>query len=625
MKSIFILFFISFSTTFLLAQTPCSTEYPVEMENWLKAYKANNPSASYQKSSSTTLYVPIVAHIVGDDNGLGYYRSDHLQASFYNINDQFADVDIFFYLKDVNYINNTSLYEHTGSYNTVMRNTKYPDALNMYFVLDPSGACGYFSGWTDIVAIRNSCGDLDNTTIAHEIGHYMSLPHTFYGWENRDPYNDSPRSTDERVSGSNCSSSGDYFCDTPADFISDRWNCPYNNSKLDYAGDPYQPDGELYMSYANDNCQNYFSNEQIDAMRYYLQNNNRRTGHLGYIPSNFDSLGAPTPTFPANNGNYKPPLNHVELRWEGVEGADYYSVLITQGANPNFFLFDTIVKKDSAIVLRGGLPTNYTLRWKVAAFHEGNTKGTYCDYQTFSVNPAINFEPGSIDISPETCVRNDGGVSVSVNGIGAPFNYVWSNGDTTNVVNGLMAGRYQVTITSSNSETLVVPVDVPYQDIEIQFQTVGQNQNELQANIIGGLSPYTYEWSNNTSEDIVELNEQGNYSVTVTDALGCSVTDSYENLNTSIEKQSIEKSSFVLYPNPVSTNSNVYFTFSTNNEENYNYELIDLSGRKVVSGVKKSVTGLNKEQVNLSNLSEGLYILRVQSKEFVISKKLYVY
>ena len=43
---------------------------------------------------------------------------------------------------------------------------------------------GYYSSQGDYVIVRKEELIKGNNTLSHEIGHFFSLRHTFYGWEN---------------------------------------------------------------------------------------------------------------------------------------------------------------------------------------------------------------------------------------------------------------------------------------------------------------------------------------------------------------------------------------------------------------------------------------------------------
>ena len=87
-------------------------------------------------------------------------------------------------------------------------------------------------GSPDIVNCFGNCLYRNNTTVTHELGHYLAMPHTFYGLEGSGNLSSTCGAT--ATSGekhprsgiySNCASSGDRFCDTYPDYNSDRWNC----------------------------------------------------------------------------------------------------------------------------------------------------------------------------------------------------------------------------------------------------------------------------------------------------------------------------------------------------------------------------------------------------------------
>ncbi len=135
------------------------------------------------------------------------------------------------------------------------------------------------------------------------------------------------------------------------------------------------------------------------------------------------------------------------------------------------------------------------------------------------------------NISNESCNGADGKISVSVNGGQSPYTFNWSNGDISNVADSLTAGTYYVTVSDFNGCSRIDSFIVePYDTMEVVFnienETCTGNDGKITIAVNGGQSPYTYIWSNgdNTSQ-ITDL-QAGVYSVTVTDANGCSVVDS---------------------------------------------------------------------------------------------------
>ncbi|MFK7807503.1 MAG: hypothetical protein AB8F74_06815 [Saprospiraceae bacterium] len=109
-----------------------------------------------------------------------------------------------------------------------------------------------------------------------------------------------------------------------------------------------------------------------------------------------------------------------------------------------------------------------------------------------------------------------------------PFSYLWSTGDSTDFTLAPTVGTYSVTVTDDNNCTQensifvdlnTTPCDTSFSVIINQVDTV--MGKTLTAIPQLGTAPYTYEWSTGevTNEIIVTLG--GNYSVTVTDANGC--------------------------------------------------------------------------------------------------------
>lgn len=121
----------------------------------------------------------------------------------------------------------------------------------------------------------------------------------------------------------------------------------------------------------------------------------------------------------------------------------------------------------------------------------------------------------------------DGSVSVTVNGLNPPYNYLWSNGDTISTINNLVAGPYEISVKDilgcQTNLTLVVPQPSKIRIASIVTNsTCNLSDGAIDIQVSGGTSPYNYVWSNSeTSEDITAVSS-GAYSVNVNDSNSCS-------------------------------------------------------------------------------------------------------
>lgn len=130
-----------------------------------------------------------------------------------------------------------------------------------------------------------------------------------------------------------------------------------------------------------------------------------------------------------------------------------------------------------------------------------------------------------------------GSVDLSVIGGGGNYTYSWSNGQTTQDLNGLQAGTYTVIVTDNFNcaDTAIVFVNEPSQlsayAIASQYTNgynvsgFGTNDGSINLNTTGGTQPYSYSWSNGSSSEDLSGVGGGTYYVTVTDDNGCTVYD----------------------------------------------------------------------------------------------------
>ncbi len=129
---------------------------------------------------------------------------------------------------------------------------------------------------------------------------------------------------------------------------------------------------------------------------------------------------------------------------------------------------------------------------------------------------------------------NDGFASVTPFGGEMPYEYEWSNGETTASIDDLTAGNYAVTVTDANGTIMTATASVgqpPELELSMQGSPIScYNTNDGYAVAIsfGGIGQHTYQWSNGVpSAEITDL-PPGNYHVTITDENGCTETGNYE-------------------------------------------------------------------------------------------------
>ncbi len=148
--------------------------------------------------------------------------------------------------------------------------------------------------------------------------------------------------------------------------------------------------------------------------------------------------------------------------------------------------------------------------------------------------------PGGYNVSCYGAL--DGSVNLAVSGGVAPFMYAWTGASfssSSQNIFGLAAGTYYVTVTDANgctyqdSVTLTQPgpITLAFQNSNyngMNLSCAGANDGSVDLSVSGGSPAYTYSWSSpggftSASEDISFVSG-GVYSITVTDANGCSVT-----------------------------------------------------------------------------------------------------
>ncbi len=189
----------------------------------------------------------------------------------------------------------------------------------------------------------------------------------------------------------------------------------------------------------------------------------------------------------------------------------------------------------------------YTFVWSNTATTEdmiGLSAGTYdvtvTDANGCTATESVEVtEPAALSASGvATNISCNGGsngkVDLTVTGGTAPYTFVWSNTATTEDLSGLSAGTYDVTVTDANGCTATESVEVTEpaalsaSGVATNISCNGGSNGKIDLTVTGGTAPYTFVWSNTaTTEDLSGLSA-GTYDVTVTDANGCTATESVE-------------------------------------------------------------------------------------------------
>lgn len=286
----------------------------------------------------------------------------------------------------------------------------------------------------------------------------------------------------------------------------------------------------------------------------------------------------------------------------------------------------------------GGVP-GYTYLWSNSNTSNTATAlcaGTYSVIITDAVGCTATLS-GQITAPPAlaatlsstaaVCANScDGTLSVSASGGEPGYSFLWSNNTTNSTATSLCAGTYSVTVTDQNGCTVVqsaavaAPPSLIIGSILSASDTVCTgNCTDLYATVSGGTPGYFFTWQPATGLDSVSaLNPTAcpasslTYSLTATDANGCTTTDSVEVIvDLCLNVAAVtENAQVLIYPNP----SEGIFTLEMGQDivtgDPSQIVLRDAAGR-----ILEPAIYLQKERVelDLGNFADGIYFLELHT------------
>ncbi|MBP6810290.1 MAG: PKD domain-containing protein, partial [Saprospiraceae bacterium] len=151
----------------------------------------------------------------------------------------------------------------------------------------------------------------------------------------------------------------------------------------------------------------------------------------------------------------------------------------------------------------------------------------------FSIKIAAQMVISS-QVTPSSCFACNGSIVLSVTGGIPPYTFNWSTGATTQAINNLCPGSYDVWVSDASGVTQSgLPITVYEFSSTLSLVTcvtnvscLGGFNGAIDLTVTGGTPGYTSLWSNGaTTQDMSGLSA-GTYTTTVADANGCTQTAS---------------------------------------------------------------------------------------------------
>jgi gliding motility-associated-like protein len=200
----------------------------------------------------------------------------------------------------------------------------------------------------------------------------------------------------------------------------------------------------------------------------------------------------------------------------------------------------------ASVTVSGGVPS-YTYQWSSGQTVTAVTNIFAGQYYVVVTDSNACFDTSFVTVTnsngPNPFIRsvtdvscnggNNGSVKVGVTGGISPYTFTWMPiGGTDSIGTGLTAGSYTVDVTDANNclniATVVITQPSALKDSTISQTNVACNGGDNGRAVLftkGGVSPYTYLWSNSITTDSASNLTAGKYGITVKDSNGCSVQD----------------------------------------------------------------------------------------------------
>ncbi|MBI2270940.1 MAG: gliding motility-associated C-terminal domain-containing protein [Bacteroidetes bacterium] len=220
-----------------------------------------------------------------------------------------------------------------------------------------------------------------------------------------------------------------------------------------------------------------------------------------------------------------------------------------------------------------------------------------------------------------TCGASNGSAIVSSTGGTGTHNYFWSNGVTGNVASGLSAGFYIVTVKDVNacSKVLITLIPNAGSGTASAFRLsnvscFGGNNGSAKVNMSGGITPYSYSWSNGATTQVASGLPAGTYYVIVRDAASC-LTGSIVNIT---QPPPLKVTLTVNQPICGSANGNASAN-ATGGTGSYNYSWSNGATSKTISGLPAGTYSVTVADTNNCKTSDVAMLLGITAPIVILT------
>lgn len=203
----------------------------------------------------------------------------------------------------------------------------------------------------------------------------------------------------------------------------------------------------------------------------------------------------------------------------------------------------------SATVLASGGAGGYTYSWSPSGGSAATATGlnansylcTVTDANGCTAIQSFNITEPAVLSATRTATfvacfgGSNGSASVNVSGGTSPYSYSWSpTGGTGSTETGLTVGVYTCTITDANgcqltkTFNITQPSPLQFSPSQTDNSCFGSNDASASSGVFGGTPAYSYAWSPSGGTGATASNlAAGSYTCAVTDANGCTATQTY--------------------------------------------------------------------------------------------------